>query len=223
MEENRLKIIREELSGISQSKLAELLGFPSYKIRDIESGKVKMSPDIARGLEEKFHFSFTWVMSGVGPKRKTGQIEEAEGAPYRSGEEFVHVPRYEIEASAGGGCVVQSEQVVDYLAFKQEWLKTHLGLSAANLAVISVLGDSMEPYLFNGDLIMIDTHVSKIESDAIYVLQVDGALLVKRIQKKMDGTVIVKSDNEHYEPEVFRGDSIDRIRVVGRMVRRLVK
>lgn len=119
--------------------------------------------------------------------------------------------------------MVQSEQVVDYLAFKQEWLKTHLGLSAANLAVISVLGDSMEPYLFNGDLIMIDTHVSKIESDAIYVLQVDGALLVKRIQKKMDGTVIVKSDNEHYEPEVFRGDSVDRIRVVGRMVRRLVK
>ena len=133
------------------------------------------------------------------------------------------MPRYEIAASAGSGAVVQSEQIVDHLTFKAEWLKVTLGLSPAQAAVISVVGDSMEPYLADGDLILIDMGVARIENDSIYVLQSGDSLLVKRIQKKIDGTVIVRSDNARYEPEQFQGDAAERLRVVGRLVRRLVR
>lgn len=138
-------------------------------------------------------------------------------------DEYVKVPRYEVAASAGGGSVVRSEQIVDFMSFKREWLRVQLGLSPNQVAVISVLGDSMEPFLFDGDLILIDTNVPGIENNAVYILQVDGGLLVKRVQKKIDGTVIVKSDNERYEPEVFRGEAVAQLRVVGRLVRRLVR
>lgn len=148
--------------------------------------------------------------------------EGLSAAPAAQGE-YVQVPRYEIAASAGGGAVVQSEQIVDYVAFKTEWLRMSLGLSPAQAAVISVIGDSMEPYLADGDLILVDTSVARIENDAIYVIQSGDSLLVKRIQRKLDGTVIVKSDNERYEPEVFRGEATELLRVVGRLVRRLVR
>ncbi|MEB3167893.1 MAG: LexA family transcriptional regulator [Synechococcaceae cyanobacterium] len=150
-----------------------------------------------------------------------GPMKWGEGGELPEG--YVQVPRYAIQAAAGGGALVNSEQIVDHLAFKADWLKQQLGLNPAQAAVISVIGDSMEPYLYEGDLILIDLGITTITNDAIYVLQVNGNLLVKRIQTKSDGTVIVKSDNQRYEPEVFRGEAVDLLRVVGRLVRRLVR
>ena len=62
------------------------------------------------------------------------------------------VPRYEISASAGGGAAVYSEQIVDYLAFKTDWVRDHLRLPPEAIALINVTGDSMEPALSDGDL-----------------------------------------------------------------------
>ncbi|TSK09225.1 MAG: helix-turn-helix transcriptional regulator [Geobacter sp.] len=172
----------------------------------------------------------SWLLMGKGPKgegvalirSKTvdqGRADFDEDVAYG----YVQVPRYEIAASAGGGAMVHSEQIVDHLAFKADWLKVSLGLSPRHVAVISVIGDSMEPYLDDGDLILVDLSVTHIENNAIYVLQFGDSLLVKRVQVKLDGEVIVKSDNPRYEPEAFHGDSAERLRVVGRMVRRLVR
>ena len=70
MEENRLKIIRKDLDGITQTKLSELLGISLHKIRDAESGKTKITPEIARAIEEKLNFSLKWVLTGEGQKKK---------------------------------------------------------------------------------------------------------------------------------------------------------
>ena len=73
MNENRIKIIREELGGITQQNLAESLGFPVHRIKDAEAGKVKISTDLAEVLEEKFGFSFRWSLTGQGPMYKPKQ------------------------------------------------------------------------------------------------------------------------------------------------------
>ncbi len=151
-------------------------------------------------------------------ERGRGQMEDLG----ERGDEYV-IPRLDVQVSAGGGALVHTEMVVDYLAFRAEWLREHVGISPKNAVVISVAGDSMEPALADGDLILIDTGVQRIEQNAVYVLQVGGSLMVKRVQVKFDGTVIVKSDNERYEPEVFRGEEAERLKVIGRMVRRVVR
>jgi len=132
--------------------------------------------------------------------------------------EFVLIPRYEVSASAGGGTVIHSEQIVDYLSFKSDWIKNGLGLSVENLALINVKGDSMEPTLSNEDLILVDLRTFKVEDNAVYVLLFNGVLLVKRIQRKLDGSVIVASDNKIYEPEMVSGDMLETLNVVGRVV-----
>jgi len=131
---------------------------------------------------------------------------------------YVQIPRYEVAASAGGGSVVQSEQLVDFIGFKEDWVRNVLGASAKSLALISVKGDSMEPTLSNGDLVLVDTLSRKIEANAIYVIQFWGALLVKRVQRKVDGTVIIRCDNPIYEPETVSGDLVEQLNVIGRVV-----
>ncbi len=132
--------------------------------------------------------------------------------------DFVMVPRYEVRASAGHGAVIHSEQIVDYLAFRAEWVHNALGVAERDLALIEVHGDSMEPTLSNGDLILLDMRHSKVMDNSVYAIQLNGGLLVKRIQVRLNGSIIVKSDNPRYEPESLESGEADQLRVVGRVV-----
>lgn len=149
---------------------------------------------------------------------KIDLIQAALGQPLAAQpDHFVMVPRYDVQASAGGGALIHSELIVDYLAFRQEWV-SRMGLNRQKLALIEVHGDSMEPSLYNSDLILIDLRASGLSVDGIYAIQHRGHLLVKRIQVKLDGTVIIKSDNPAYEPEVLGPDEAEGLVVVGRVV-----
>lgn len=131
---------------------------------------------------------------------------------------FVFVPKYDVCASAGHGAFVHSDQIVDHLAFKKEWVKSELGCSEKNLALISVKGDSMEPTLSNGDLILVNLKKQQITNNAVYVLQLDGELLVKRIQRLLSGNLIIKSDNTAYDTEEITHDQAISLNVFGMVV-----
>lgn len=131
---------------------------------------------------------------------------------------FVFVPRYEVEASMGNGTMIHSEQIVDYLAFREDWVRLELGLNPSNLILISSVGDSMEPTLRTNDLLLIDRGSSEVRHDAIYCFAYNGELRVKRMQFRMNGVMVVKSDNPRYETEEVSADNLDLIKIIGRVV-----
>lgn len=132
---------------------------------------------------------------------------------------FVMVPRYDLAASAGAGYVVQSnEQIVDYLAFKAEWVRNSLGIPQKDLALISVKGDSMQPTLSDGDLVLIDTSRKVVEDSGVYVIRLAEVLVVKRVQRHLDGSLTVTSDNPKYQPEHVSARHDTTVLVVGRVV-----
>ena len=47
----------------------------------------------------------------------------------------------------------------------------------------------------NGDVILIDMSKDGFDDNAIYVLRLNGTLLVKRVKRNFDGSVLVSSDN----------------------------
>ena len=237
----------EQNQRIKQVGFAEKLGISPGHVTNLKKGK-DASDSLIKNIARTFSISELWLKTGEGEMfqegadqgepRTKGEVKRGGAATggernlhpltYDSPGEaiargYVQVPRYEIAASAGGGALVHSEQIVDVMSFKSDYLKVSLGLSPKNLAVISVVGDSMEPYLSEGDLAMVDLGVTSIQNNSVYVLQFGDSLLVKRVQVKLDGEVIVKSDNPLYDPESFRGEAAERLRVVGRMVRRLVR
>ena len=156
----------------------------------------------------------TGVADAVTKETSAKKVREKNVAP----EGFILVPHYEVHASAGNGSLVHSEQIVDYLAFKADWVRNTLGVAQKDLALISVKGDSMEPVLSNEDLILIDMRKNRVEDNAIYVLQLDGTLLVKRIQRKLDGSLHVMSDNPRYEAEIVKAERAPELHVLGRVV-----
>jgi len=141
-------------------------------------------------------------------------LAQALGAP----DGFILVPRYDVAASMGNGAVIHSEQVVDHLAFRAEWVRTELGTSPRNLILISAIGDSMEPSLRAGDLLLIDRSVESVKQDSIYAIAHDGELRIKRIQRLFDGSLVIKSDNPNYRTEELSPAQAEQMRIVGRVV-----
>lgn len=130
-------------------------------------------------------------------------------------DEYALVPRYDVEVSAGHGSLIEEDsQPIESLAFRRVWLK-RMGLVAAKLALVTAKGDSMEPTLADGDLLLIDLRQTSIVDGAIHVLRNNGNVLVKRLQRGLGDQIIVTSDNTIYrELET----TADQLNVVGRVI-----
>lgn len=205
-----------ENSKITQRQLSKSLGISEPSVSAYIQGTSNLPAEAYSVISELCNVSIDWLIKGE-EKHRLPEPLAVNPEAFLS-DEYVMVPRYEISASAGGGAVVHSEQIVDYLAFRGDWLRNVLGVPGEALALIDVRGDSMEPTLSDGDLILIDLRTFRIDADSVYVLQVDGSLVVKRIQKNYDGTVEIVSDNPRYKPHVLGPESAERLGIVGRVV-----
>lgn len=132
--------------------------------------------------------------------------------------DFVMVPRYDVRASAGYGAVINSEQVVDYLAFKKEWVHSNLRAEASNLALITADGDSMEPAIKNGDLLLVDLSQRHVKKDSIYILRWEDNLIAKRLQWMYDGSLLIRSDNMAYKDQIVGQGELESLQVLGRVI-----
>ena len=201
-------------------------------------------------IAQNTDFSLNWLLTGRGAKRirgwvsvgseqnytlsregDSGVIEEDErsmGSPVEDmgeryqipKEEYVLVPRFGLQV--GDGQLLQSNQVVDYLSFKVGWVEQTMGLDPRQLALVYVRGDSMEPTLKEGDLLLLDRRgfsvPNRVRSDAIYVLLRGEELVAKRLQCGFDGSVTIQSDNPAYATQVLSAEKSACVQVVGRVV-----
>lgn len=130
-----------------------------------------------------------------------GGVASAAPAPLRGRglPAVVSVPRLALGASAGGGTLDDDERAAGVMAFDARWLR-HLGVRPQRVSIIRVDGESMAPTLSDGDDIMVD-HDDDADRlrDGVYVLRLDGVLMVKRIAMgPLRGRFSVLSDNAHY-------------------------
>jgi len=76
----------------------------------------------------------------------------------------------------------------------------------------------MLPGIQNGDLLLIDASEQRFGAFGVYVLEVGGERLVKRVQPKLDGSLTLISDNLAYEAEHVPPNQTADIKVVGRVL-----
>lgn len=115
----------------------------------------------------------------------------------------VVVPLLNVTASMGAGAVIPwTEEAVFNMRISKHWLRHNTqATSFDRLAIITAHGDSMEPTFTDGSILLVDTAITNLKLDAVYVLSRDGELFIKRVQRNIDGSFIIKSDNPQYEPQ----------------------
>jgi phage repressor protein C with HTH and peptisase S24 domain len=139
-----------------------------------------------------------------GSNEYTGVRESPCGYGYG---EFVFIKQVNGNISAGGG--LQPDNSADIcLAFRKEWFRQKG--DPQNMSLIKVSGDSMEPTLLSGDVVLIDHSRNTIASqDGIYAISIDHEILIKRLHLLYeDSKILVISDNKQYPPQEINPDKI---------------
>lgn len=132
---------------------------------------------------------------------------------------YALVPRIAVRLSAGAGNgEIGNEEQMPPLAFRADWLKKKHVTHRDNLRTCDVRGDSMEPYLFDDDTILIDTGQSDIEDNQIYAIRYADDLRIKRLSRRFDGGLLIRSDNPKYADEPLTAKEAEHIHIIGKLI-----
>lgn len=218
------KVIGDE----SPFSWAGKVGIPKATFSRIWNEGVPPKADHLRAIAAYSKINLNWLLTGEGSMRPelvlVGGYDPASGGPSSRAcesladySQFVYVPVYDIEVEGGPGALNGHEHILEEVAFRTDWVKEKV-FDPQKLVIVKVVGDSMAPTLLGGDKVMLDTRVTKALENAIYAIQTDGLVRIKRLTRKIDGSFVISSDNPAYPSEFVPAAEADRLRIIGRAV-----
>lgn len=203
---DRVRALAEAKGGVAV--LAREANISQATLQRIVSGQEMKTP-VLLAIARATGVRLEWLATGEGPMR-AGEADAPSGT--------VAVARYDARAAAGRRALSADARVIEAIHFSEAWVRTVLRRNPQDLAIIEAFGDSMEPTIKDGDVLMLDTAIADLVSGRIYVVDLGGELLVKRIQRRLNGSLLVLSDNERYPPEELQPSDAAPLRIVGEVV-----
>ncbi|MYM89695.1 helix-turn-helix domain-containing protein [Rugamonas sp. FT82W] len=209
----------------TQSALARASGVPQPTINRILKGVGKKGPETQTlaQLAATCNVTFEWLHEGREPRARTGGAERE----YRrvvvadAGDpDFYEIRKVQLQLSAGMTGFQTVPEIYDgsKLSVSKNWADRH-GYIPERLIAIAVKGESMEPNLYAGDLVIINTADTAMEDGVVFAVNYEGQAVVKRLTRDR-GDWWLTSDNQdqqrHRRKSCREGECI----IIGRVVRR---
>lgn len=188
--------------------MAEMLGIP------IGAFSERIESDIERMASA----------AGINPSKAQESRDERippRGFDLNDDKSYTGVLQLTAQGSAGGGEDNPHVEIRGVMAFKSAWLRAN-SLNQKYLDVIYANGQSMEPTINDGDVLLVDE--SKIEPRDGHIFAMQSATkgtIIKRLVKSDIGGWIIRSDNPdkaRYGDEALRDGEINEVRIIGRVV-----
>lgn len=120
-----------------------------------------------------------------------------------------------IKASAGYG-VENAELDAIPIETTKDFLRSFFKLTSfSNLEIITVYGDSMLPYLQDGETILIQ-RTSEVKNNQIIIIRVENDIYVKRyIKEPFTSTIKLISENKNYDDITITSEQFQSIQIIG--------
>lgn len=130
--------------------------------------------------------------------------------------EVVQIQKLDLSLSMGPGTLIDGYVETELVSFDLNFVRLFTRAPSDRLRLVTGIGDSMEPTLRWGDLILIDANERTLgKQDGIYWINLYGAAGIKRLRAIGPNKVLVKSDNAiHDDQEVDAAD----LRIEGRAI-----
>ena len=120
----------------------------------------------------------------------------------------------EVFASCGAGTVVFSEEK-EKIEFPKALISNYS--PSKKYSMIHAKGDSMTPYINDGDKLIIEHGIQQIIDNKVYVFCYDSEIFVKRLYRNFD-EIVIKSENPNYSPKTVKKDDINNLQIIGQIV-----
>lgn len=127
------------------------------------------------------------------------------------------IPYWNLAVSAGAGLDLFDAPPSKWMPFRRDFIARSFG-SAEKLALLMVLGDSMEPELRTGDIMMIDRR-QREPREGLYAVRLGDQAMIKRIVLTGPARLDLVSTNPVYPPvTIDLAAEADGFRCLGRAV-----
>ncbi len=189
---NRIKEARNH-KGFSQELLSEKIGVSKRTLINYEQNDKEPTASTILNIAKHCTISEWWLLTGKGEMLLKENNLVASNNNY-------NIDLLNVRAGAGEGIYNYVIETIDTISLDKSFFRTPINTS--KVKGIQVDGDSMEPTLRDGDYVLIDENTT-FGINGIYAIQFGGQILIKRLQFKMDGAVLIISDNNKYQSETF--------------------
>jgi phage repressor protein C with HTH and peptisase S24 domain len=203
----------------SYREASEALGIPESTLSWYARGAGEPSAGLLHELAKKLNVSAGYLLC---------LTDDPSSGSFGAGPTVVFVEKLDALPAAGAGAMNDAVHVVEALEFPiwmaQKLTKTARG-KVGSLRFMRALGDSMEPLIEPGALLLVDGSDSDhrrppkprkaSDHNNIYVFLQDGALRVKRLRQDRKGFTIAMSENPAYDPEILGKQDF---KVLGRVI-----
>lgn len=176
---------------------------------------------VIQKLCEASDLSISWLLSAEVDLNGTPAKFADNGHSY---EKKHYIPQVDISGSTGGTELIFEKKESESVNFSKNWLNKN-GLTAPDLFIIENIGEAMSPNINAGDLLLCSTaEQHRKVGDGLYLIRLEGSLLVKRTQVLPGKRLKITSDNSsQFSPyEIELNDGVE-FSVLGKVVYTICK
>lgn len=159
-----------------------------------------------------------WIADPMPPWMKVDLGNDQLTIDQKQESEHTTIPLAKQKVSAGNGhLIIETEKICD-LAFRRDWLAKRGG--PHKKVVLPVSGDSMEPVISHGDVVLVDQSESGkvIHDGQVYVVNdPDNGVFVKQVYQEKTGLQLI-SFNQSHPPRFLPVPEGDCSPIVGRVI-----
>lgn len=179
------------LNNLKQSDLVEKTGISKGALSSYISGRYTPKQQNIFLISKALNVNEAWLMGNDVPMQRNAQVTQ-------SGAVVIPV----LGRVAAGIPLTAAEYIIDTEEISQAMANDgeYFGLQ--------VKGDSMEPRIKNGDVVIVRKQSDADDGDLVIALVNGDDAVVKRLKKYKDGVALI-SNNPAYEPMYFCNDEID--------------
>ena len=181
-------------TGLSQVEFGKVLGKSQNQISAILNNRSNVSGDMIQLLRYKFQVNPEFLLRGQRPMF-IEKFDINRRIPI-----IADIPAGEVKHWFDGYAAGAGD---DYIAVPD--------LDGNNLFAVRVEGDSMEPLLYKGDILVIDPHKKFIHG--IGVVRHQEGYTIKRVIKRGEGKYLLCPQNPAYKEQEITADNETRIYV----------
>ncbi|MCA3413222.1 MAG: helix-turn-helix transcriptional regulator [Roseomonas sp.] len=132
---------------------------------------------------------------------------------------FSQIPELDVRASAGHGAFHEGDEEIKAVwMFPDAVIRHELRARSANLRIITIDGDSMEPLLASGDRVLVDTAQRVPAPPGIFVIWDGLGIVAKRIEHiptAEPSRIVIKSVNPLYNDYERPTEDVN---IIGRVI-----
>jgi phage repressor protein C with HTH and peptisase S24 domain len=208
----------------SADRLARAMGVSPSAFRKWLKGEAEPSRERLVALARAAGVGVAWLAEGQGPapafEQGSGGRRRNDGAEPPGAidwERFVLLPKRP-KAAAAGAETPPPPLSSEFFALRHDWVRSVCGVEPDQIKLEIAAGESMIPTIRDRDTLLIDTTDQAFRDFGIYVLEINGHRLVKRVQRKHDGSLVLICDNTAYQPDTIDKSQAQNVVVIGRVV-----